>query len=117
MSWGLTPRQWLFGTPGAFELRSLSKIVVTGASGKAGRAVVRALREREHDVLVVDVVPPTESAAPFLLADLTDFGQTVECLAGGDPIGAVPADRGRLRHPPLDPEGAQTARIRASLVV
>jgi uncharacterized protein YbjT (DUF2867 family) len=42
----------------------LSKVVVTGASGKAGRAVVRALLEREHDVLAADVVAPAESAAP-----------------------------------------------------
>jgi nucleoside-diphosphate-sugar epimerase len=68
--------------------------VVTGASGKAGRAVVQALLEREHDVLAVDVVPPIESAAASLLADLTDFGQTVECLAGRDVVvhlAAIPA--------------------------
>jgi nucleoside-diphosphate-sugar epimerase len=64
----------------------LSKIVVTGAGGKAGRAVVRALLERDHDVLAVDVVPAAGSATPFLLADLTDFGQTVECLAGVESV-------------------------------
>jgi nucleoside-diphosphate-sugar epimerase len=72
----------------------LSKIVVTGASGKAGRAVVRDLVEHEHEVLSVDVVPPAESPAAFLLADLTDFGQTVECLAGADAVvhlAAIPA--------------------------
>jgi nucleoside-diphosphate-sugar epimerase len=72
----------------------LSKLVVTGASGKAGRAVVRDLLEHEHDVLAVDVVPPAESPAAFLLADLTDFGQTVECLGGADAVvhlAAIPA--------------------------
>jgi nucleoside-diphosphate-sugar epimerase len=72
----------------------LSKIVVTGASGKAGRAVVRVLLERDYDVLAVDVVPAAESAAPSLLADLTDFGQTVECLAGVESVihlAAIPA--------------------------
>jgi nucleoside-diphosphate-sugar epimerase len=72
----------------------MAKVVVTGASGKAGRAVVRALLEREHDVLALDVVPPAESAAASLLADLTDFGQTVECLAGSDAVvhlAAIPA--------------------------
>ena len=34
------------------------KVVVTGASGKAGRAVVQGLLEREHDALAVDVVSP-----------------------------------------------------------
>ena len=72
----------------------MSKIVVTGASGKAGRAVVLALLEHEHEVLSVDVVSPAESPAPSLLADLTDYGQTVECLAGRDAVvhlAAIPA--------------------------
>ena len=38
----------------------MSKVVVTGASGKAGRAVVRALLEHDHDVLAIDVVPPAD---------------------------------------------------------
>jgi nucleoside-diphosphate-sugar epimerase len=70
------------------------KVVVTGASGKAGRAVVRELVDHEHDVLSVDVVRPAESAPPVLLADLTDFGQTVECLTGVDAVvhlAAIPA--------------------------
>ena len=72
------------------------KLVVTGASGKAGRAVVRDLVEHEHDVLAVDVVSPTESPAAFLLTELTDFGQTVECLAGVEAVvhlAAIPAPR------------------------
>jgi nucleoside-diphosphate-sugar epimerase len=72
----------------------LSKVVVTGASGKAGRAVVGDLLEHEHEVLAVDVVSSAESPAAFLLADLTDFGQTVECLAGADAVvhlAAIPA--------------------------
>jgi nucleoside-diphosphate-sugar epimerase len=64
------------------------KIVVTGGSGKAGRAVVRHLLERGHEVLNVDIVPSAESRgpdspAPFLAADLTDFGQAFEVLNGG----------------------------------
>jgi nucleoside-diphosphate-sugar epimerase len=62
------------------------KVVVTGASGKAGRAVVRDLVEHDHDVLAVDLVSPPESPAPHLLADLTDFGQTTECLAGAEAV-------------------------------
>ncbi len=45
-------------------------------------------------MLAVDVVSPGESSAPFLLADLTDYGQTVECLAGQDAVvhlAAIPA--------------------------
>jgi nucleoside-diphosphate-sugar epimerase len=46
------------------------KVVVTGASGKAGRAVVRDLLAHDYDVLGVDLVPPAAELAPFLLADL-----------------------------------------------
>ena len=71
------------------------KVAVTGASGKAGRAVVRDLIDHEHEVLAVDVVSlPSESPATFLLADVTDFGQTAECLAGVDAVvhlAAIPA--------------------------
>ena len=72
----------------------MSKVVVTGASGKAGRAVVRDLLEHEHEVLAVDAVSPAESPASSLLADLTGFGQTIECLAGADAVvhlAAIPA--------------------------
>lgn len=77
------------------------KVVVTGASGKAGRAVVRDLLDYEHDVVGVDVVSPAESRAPLLLADLTEFGQTVECLSGGDAVihlAAIPASRIRTEE-------------------
>jgi len=56
------------------------KIVVTGGSGKAGRAVVRDLVEHGHEVLNVDLVPSPDPVAPFLPADLTDLGQAVEAL-------------------------------------
>jgi nucleoside-diphosphate-sugar epimerase len=70
------------------------KVVVTGASGKAGRAVVRGLLERDHDVLGVDLVPPREPLPTFLRVDLTELGQTVESLAGADAVvhlAAIPA--------------------------
>ncbi len=70
------------------------KVVVTGASGKAGRAVVRGLLERGHDVLGVDLVRPREELSPFLRVDLTELGQTVESLAGAAAVvhlAAIPA--------------------------
>jgi nucleoside-diphosphate-sugar epimerase len=70
------------------------RIVVTGASGKAGRAVVRDLAEHDHDVLGIDLVAPSDSPAPSLIADLTEFGQVVEFLAGADAVvhlAAIPA--------------------------
>jgi len=62
---------------------------VTGGSGKAGRVVVRDLAERGYEVLNIDRAPSPESnapdsAIPYLAADVTDFGQALEALAGGD---------------------------------
>src|ERR1700722_15227890 len=64
------------------------RIVVTGGSGKAGRGVVRDLQQHGYEVLNVDRRPSPESsspdsAIPFLPADLTDFGQTLEALGAG----------------------------------
>jgi nucleoside-diphosphate-sugar epimerase len=70
------------------------KLVVTGASGKAGRGVVQGLLERGHDVLGVDIVAPREAVTTALLVDLTEFGQAVECLDGVDGVvhlAAIPA--------------------------
>jgi nucleoside-diphosphate-sugar epimerase len=70
------------------------KVVVTGASGKAGRAVVRGLLERDHDVIGVDLVSPQEQLSPFLRVDLTEMGQTIECLDGAGAVvhlAAIPA--------------------------
>ena len=70
------------------------KVVVTGSSGKAGRAVVAELLAHDYDVGAVDLATPADSTAPFVHADLTEFGQTLECLAGADAVihlAAIPA--------------------------
>jgi nucleoside-diphosphate-sugar epimerase len=70
------------------------RVVVTGASGKAGRAVVRDLLEHDRDVLAVDLLSSGDSPTDFLIVDLADFGQTVECLSGADTVihlAAIPA--------------------------
>lgn len=74
----------------------MTRIVVTGGSGKAGRAVVRDLAEHGHDVVNVDVVPGESPVAPFLRADLTDLGETIESLRGAEVVihlAAIPAPR------------------------
>jgi nucleoside-diphosphate-sugar epimerase len=74
----------------------VTQIVVTGGSGKAGRAVVRDLVEHGYDVVNVDVVPAIQQVAPFLRADLTDLGETIEALRGADAVvhlAAIPAPR------------------------
>jgi nucleoside-diphosphate-sugar epimerase len=59
----------------------VQRVCVTGASGKAGRAVVADLREHGYDVLPTDTVVSREDRDEGMLrADLTDYGQAVEAL-------------------------------------
>jgi len=61
----------------------MSRVVVTGGTGKAGRACVRDLLAHDYQVMNVDRVAPAEKSSPFLQADLNDFGQTVDALSEG----------------------------------
>lgn len=58
--------------------------------------MVRDLLEHGHEVLNVDRMPSAESyspdtAAPFMPADLTDFGQALEALGGGERMPGIEA--------------------------
>jgi len=84
------------------------RIVVTGGSGKAGRWVVRDLRERGHDVLNVDLTRDGSAHGLCVVADLTDLGQAHDVIAGAEAVvhlAAIPA-------PELRPEG-ETFRVNA----
>lgn len=72
----------------------MKKVVVTGGSGKAGRAVVNELAARGYQTLNVDQTIPPASWGWALAVDLTDLGQTMEALQGADAVvhlAAVPA--------------------------
>lgn len=82
------------------------RIVVTGGSGKAGRWVVRHLREAGHDVLNVDWKHDGSAHGLCLVTDLTDPGGCLEALAGAEGIvhlAAIPAPQ--IRAP------AETFRV------
>jgi nucleoside-diphosphate-sugar epimerase len=66
-------------TTGSAQTR-MKNIIVTGGSGKAGRAVVRELIEHGCSVVNVDLVPSPEPLCHFLRADLNDMGQAVDAL-------------------------------------
>ena len=79
---------------------------MTGGSGKAGRWVVRDLREHGHDVLNVDLTRDGSAHGSCVVTDLTDLGQTHDVLRGADAVvhlAAIPA-------PELRPEG-ETFRV------
>ena len=60
---------------------------VTGASGQAGRAVVRELLEHGYQVAATDIAPTREDLeADMLRADLTDYGQALEALKGSEAV-------------------------------
>lgn len=72
----------------------MKKVVVTGGSGKAGRAVVNELNKHGYQTLNVDQTIPPASWGWALSADLTDLGQTYEALKGTDLVvhlAAIPA--------------------------
>ena len=59
-------------------------IVVTGGSGKAGRACIQDLSAHHYSVASVDLIRPTDANLPFSRVDLTDLGQTVAALSNID---------------------------------
>jgi nucleoside-diphosphate-sugar epimerase len=70
------------------------RIVVTGGTGKAGRWVVRALRERGDEVLNIDTRHDGSPHGQCLVADLSDPGQALEALASTEAVvhlAAIPA--------------------------
>jgi nucleoside-diphosphate-sugar epimerase len=66
---------------------TMRRICVTGASGKAGRSVVRDLLEHGYDVLATDISSTgTEVGNGAVRADLTDYGQALEVLRDVDAV-------------------------------
>jgi nucleoside-diphosphate-sugar epimerase len=74
----------------------VTTVVVTGGSGKAGRATVAELLAHGYQVRNVDLVPLPDPApgCTNLLVDLADLGETVEGLRDADAVAhlaAIPA--------------------------
>jgi nucleoside-diphosphate-sugar epimerase len=73
----------------------MTRVVVTGGAGKAGRAVVRDLLDHEYEVASIDLVrDPNLTDGHQLVADVTDYGETVDALKGADAVvhlAAIPA--------------------------
>lgn len=61
----------------------MTKILVTGGSGKLGRAVLRDLVEHGFDVLNLDQQALPESICPSVRVDLSNFGEVAAAILGG----------------------------------
>ena len=60
------------------------RVLVTGGSGKAGRACIRDLKEHGHEAFSVDRVKPPGDLCPSIQADLADYGQTIDALTAAE---------------------------------
>ena len=58
----------------------MKKILVTGGSGKAGRATIKKLLEKNYDVFNVDLEKSQDLNTPYTCVDLENFGETVEAI-------------------------------------
>jgi Nucleoside-diphosphate-sugar epimerases len=61
----------------------MTKVLVTGGSGKLGRAVLRDLVEHGYEVLNIDQQALPEPICPSLRIDLANFGEVAAAILGG----------------------------------
>lgn len=61
----------------------MPRVVVTGGSGKLGRAVLRDLIGHGYEVLNLDQVLPREPVCRTVRLDLAEYGEVAEAILGG----------------------------------
>jgi len=64
-------------------------VLVTGGSGKIGRAAMRALKEAGHRPVNFDIQPSSEPGR-YVSVDCGDFGAVMGAMAGIDTVGGIP---------------------------
>ena len=62
----------------------MSKVIVTGGTGKLGRAVLADLVAHGYRVLNLDQRVPRDAVAPTVRVELRDFGEVVAAMSGVD---------------------------------
>jgi nucleoside-diphosphate-sugar epimerase len=67
----------------AEEADQMARVLVTGGSGKLGRAVLEDLVANSHKVLNIDQNLPKKAVCPTVRIDLTNHGQVLEAVLGG----------------------------------
>jgi nucleoside-diphosphate-sugar epimerase len=75
----------------------MPRALVTGSSGKVGRAAVAELLSKGYSVTAADIVPgPRDQPMRTVVADLTDAAQAIDVLRGHDAVvhlAAIPGPR------------------------
>src|SRR3954466_4600975 len=63
---------------------AVTRVVVTGGSGKLGSACVADLVSHAYDIVIFDRIRPASSPADsiFVPVDLTDYGQGLDAMLG-----------------------------------
>ncbi|HKE16476.1 MAG TPA: NAD(P)-dependent oxidoreductase [Kofleriaceae bacterium] len=61
----------------------MARVLVTGGSGKLGRAVLEDLVASGHQAVNIDQTLPRAAVCPTVRIDLTDHGQVLEAMLGG----------------------------------
>jgi nucleoside-diphosphate-sugar epimerase len=62
----------------------MARVVVTGGSGKLGRASVKDLLEHGHEVFNADTVAPKENLCPFVQVNFEDMAETIQVFSSMD---------------------------------
>src|SRR5690606_27143145 len=65
------------------------RVVVTGGSGKVGKAAIRALKAAGHRAVNFDI-RPSPDAGRYVPVDCGDFGAVLGALSGIDTVGGTP---------------------------
>ena len=60
------------------------RVLITGGSGKLGRATIDELLTHGHQVANLDLAPPREPKCRFMRTDFNDAGQTIDALTFTD---------------------------------
>jgi nucleoside-diphosphate-sugar epimerase len=61
------------------------KILVTGSSGRVGRAAIERLLEEGHQVIGIDEVSSSDTRWPFARVDMRDYGQVLDAVVDLEP--------------------------------
>lgn len=76
------------------------RVLVTGASGRLGRAVTKRLHDSGHELVGTDIVEADDASYPFIAADLLDHSSASQVLEGIDIVMHLGNHPGLGRNPP-----------------